>query len=340
MALYLGRQKIAPVVDTIDVKLADATESDVLAGKTFFSGNAELKTGTLEVPDLSATTATTADVMQGKKFYNAQGEFVEGSYEASVGKVGQILDKSIVNLTLSDLQGAKSIYKNSLEQCHNLESVVMPNTVTSIGDSAFAFDESLISVIFEEGSQLTTIGGQAFRGCISLDTEIPETVTSIGSYAFYNCALKEIHISKNVTNIGSSAFSYCKQLEKITFEEGCQITSIGSGTFSDCGNYSSPIEEINLIPCVNLKSLQNFAFQYTIFKNLKLPSTITNIGSNVVSSGNLNELTILATTPPTLNAYSNLSGFKKIYIPKGTLSAYESATNWSALVSKLVELEA
>ena len=80
-SLLSDLQSQADSLPEIKLGRATATESDVLAGKTFFSRNTELKTGALEVPDLSATTATAEDVLQGKKFYNAQGEFVEGSFQ-------------------------------------------------------------------------------------------------------------------------------------------------------------------------------------------------------------------------------------------------------------------
>lgn len=316
MALYLGRQKIAPVVNTIDVALADATESDVLAGKTFFSGDNVIKTGTLEVPDLSATTATTEDVLQGKKFYNAQGEFVEGSY-VSQDRLALFLANSIGEVKEEDLNGLTKIRKYQFAYYPNALTVNIPQSVTKIEEYAFYYSGADV-VKFNENSQLT----------------------SIGSYSFYSSSLKSVVIPKNVSYIGSNAFGYCSYLGSIEFEQGCPITSIGSSVFTNSGGGAPAAFNIDLTPCVNLKYLESNAFYSVPIKNLKLPETILKINSNVVSSSYLNELTILATTPPTLLASSNFSAFKKIYIPAGTLSAYESATNWSAFAGKFVELEA
>lgn len=306
-----------PEPEIVDLSQATATESDVAKGKTFFSGNAEIKTGTLEVPDLSATTATTADVLQGKKFYNAQGEFVEGSY-VSQDRLALFLNGSVGEIKEEDLNGLTKIRQYQFAYYPNAFKVNIPESVTQIETYAFR-DSKLNEVKFNENSQLT----------------------SISSYAFYSSSLKSIVIPKSVSYIGNYAFSYCSYLENIKFEQGCQITSISSDTFYYSGTSSAKIiEEIDLTPCINLHTLSSNSFYSARFKNLKLPATITNISSNVVSSSYLNELTILATTPPTLHSISGFSSFKTIYIPSGTLSAYESATNWSAFAGKFVELEA
>ena len=69
-----------------------------------------------------------------------------------------------------------------------LTSIEIPSTVTSIGDSAFRYCSSLTTVTFQEGSQLTSIGGWtfAFSGLASI--EIPSTVISIGDFAFDECS--------------------------------------------------------------------------------------------------------------------------------------------------------
>ena len=64
-----------------DFESATATENTVMAGKTFYAGNTILKTGTAKIPDLSQTTATADDVLEGKEFFNASGEKVTGTYK-------------------------------------------------------------------------------------------------------------------------------------------------------------------------------------------------------------------------------------------------------------------
>ncbi len=80
--------------------------------------------------------------------------------------------------------GIEAFYK-----CNSLTSIEISKSVISIGYSAFKDCSKLSSVIFEENSQLTSIGEYAFSGCSSLTSiVIPNSVESIGSWEFYGCA--------------------------------------------------------------------------------------------------------------------------------------------------------
>ena len=67
------------------------------------------------------------------------------------------------------------------------KNTIIPNSVTSIGECAFAGCISLTSIEFPDG--VTSIGDDAFYGCSSLTSiTIPNSVTHIGEYAFYGCS--------------------------------------------------------------------------------------------------------------------------------------------------------
>lgn len=87
-------------------------------------------------------------------------------------------------------------------------SVTIPDSVTSIESFAFVPCVALTSVIFEENSQLSSIGSNAFSNCSSLESiTIPDSVTTIGDYAFSDCSsLESIIIPEKVTSIGNYAF--------------------------------------------------------------------------------------------------------------------------------------
>ena len=98
-----------------------------------------------------------------------------------------------------------SISSKGFELC-SVTSVSIPNTVTSIGESAFAGCNYLKSVNIPDG--VKNLGKYVFNCCSSLTSIIiPSSVTSIGFWAFNSCrSLETIILPKNITNIGESAF--------------------------------------------------------------------------------------------------------------------------------------
>ena len=114
----------------------------------------------------------------------------------------------------------------------NVESYVIPSSVTSIGKGAFTGCYSLSEIVIP--SSVTCIGDGAFSFCRSLsEIVIPSSVTSIGDWAFSNCdSLSEIVIPSSVTSIGDSTFSYCHSLSEIVIPSS--VTSIGDSAFYKC----------------------------------------------------------------------------------------------------------
>ena len=112
---------------------------------------------------------------------------------------------------------------NPLSYAHNLylngelvTDLVIPDSVTSIGDSAFWNCSSLTSISIPSG--VTSIGGWAFSDCSRLTSiSIPDSVTSIGASAFSGCSnLTSISIPDSVKSIGDYAFWDCSSLTSIT----------------------------------------------------------------------------------------------------------------------------
>ena len=153
----------------------------------------------------------------------------------------------------------------------NIESYVIPSSVTSIGDSAFSCCRSLSEIVIP--SSVTSIGDGAFYGCNSLsEIVIPSSVTSIGDSAFSSCnSLSEIVIPSSVTSIGDSAFSSCDSLSEIVIPSS--VTSIGDSAFSYCFSLSEIV-----IP-TSVSSIGDSAFsRCDSLSEIVIPSSVASIG--------------------------------------------------------------
>ena len=104
--------------------------------------------------------------------------------------------------------------------CASLERIVIPESVTSIGDRAFWNCTSLQQVTFAGTSRLKSIGEDAFDDCTALESiVIPDGVTEIKVGAFWSCSsLKSIVIPESVVAIGAYAFMGCGALAEVYYK--------------------------------------------------------------------------------------------------------------------------
>ena len=138
-------------------------------------------------------------------------------------------------LTISG-KGKMNAYISSPWLDSGVKRIILGDSVTTIGNSAFSGCSSLTSVTIS--NSVTTIGGYAFSGCSSLTSvTIPNSVTTIGYSAFRDCSsLTSVTIPNSVTTIGDDAFSDCRALTSVTI--GNSVTTIGRSAFT---NYSAKI---------------------------------------------------------------------------------------------------
>jgi uncharacterized repeat protein (TIGR02543 family) len=192
-----------------------------------------------------------------------------------------------------------TIGQSAFSGCSGLTSVTIPNSVTSLGDYAFSVCSGLMSMTI--GNSVTSIGQSAFSGCSGLTSmTIPNSETSIGSGAFEYCrGLTSVTIPNSVTSIENSAFSYCNGLTSVSIPNS--VDSIGREAFSYCTGLTS----------------------------VTIPSSVTSIGEYAFTDcRGLTSVTSLGMVPPNAGSYAFRDVPGCLLVPETSIEAYRSANIW------------
>lgn len=208
----------------------------------------------------------------------------------------------------------------------NLTSVTIPNSVTTIGESAFNNCDALTSITIP--ISVTEIIRNTFANCNALaSVTMSSSVTSIGESAFSGCSsLASIALPNSITTIESQAFFSCTNLASITIPDS--VTSIGSYAFYYCGNLTS------LTLSNSLESIGSEAFGYcSSLASLTIPNSVTSIGFEAFGNcTGLNTVNVSWPVPVEIDYdvfhYVNLSSVV-LNIPVGTNSVYAAANIWT-----------
>ena len=200
-----------------------------------------------------------------------------------------------------------NIGNNAFNNCTELTSIIIPESITNIANNAFYGCNNLLKVTIESnsivsktysyntslrnvfesqvqeyiiGEKVTGIGDYAFYGCTDLTSiTIPNSVTNIGRNAFSGCTgLTSINIPNSVTSIGKNAFSGCIGLTSIYIPN--LVTAIGENAFYDC-NYLLKVT-------IESNSIVSKSYSYSYFLKNIFGAQVQQyiIGENVSSIGN------------------------------------------------------
>ena len=156
-----------------------------------------------------------------------------------------------------------------------IQSVTIPQCVTSIGEAAFAQCRALQSLTIDDAA--ISIGDWAFDECLKLTTlSLGKKITTIGDYAFDDCRiLNNVTIPQSVTSIGKQAFGRCYGMDSFTIEDAA--TSIGEYAFWDC----QKLETLSLGK--NITTIGDYAFRSCYkLETIMLPAGLTSFGNCLI----------------------------------------------------------
>lgn len=227
-------------------------------------------------------------------------------------------------------------------------------TAIQITDCDTSASGSLVIPSEINGLPVTSIGGNAFRGCSLLtNVTIPNTVTSIGYGAFYACtSFTSLTIPNSVTSIGGNAFNSCSSLTGITLPNS--VTSIGGNAFYKCSALTSiaipygvtGIESETFRKCSSLTNitipntvtrLENYAFaECSSLTKITIPSSMIKIGNYAFYYCTALKSIIIPESVMSIgnSAFFNCSSLESVTLRKGVTSIGEQAfSNCSSLAN-------
>ena len=249
----------------------------------------------------------------------------------------------VIPITVSNSSTSYSVtsinstaFENNGSSNFDVTSVIIPNSITSIGDEAFKSQDlttvtipssvinignqafignNLTSVTLENG--LETIGEYAFNNNQLINIDIPNSVVSIGQLAFSGNQLTSVTLSNSLTSIENNVFQQ-NQLQSIVIPNS--VTSIGNASFNN--NQLTSVTLSN-----NLLTIGNSTFQNNNITHVTVPSSVTNIEFAAFRDNPLATVTSQGTTPATIfmpginDSFWNRSVID-LTIPSGTSAAY------------------
>ena len=271
---------------------------------------------------MEVTIGNTVDSLGSYALYGCSG-LKEITIPNSVTRIGNQAIAKCSGLRMVKLEdGNKPLFFEAGNHCGNVQELYLGR---SISFQQPVWGGSLKSVVIS--NTVDSLGNSSFSACYGLkEISIPNSVTSIGDDAFFRCyGLTSVTIPNSVMSIGESAFSVCSGLTSVTI--GNSVTSIGGNAFSRCSKLASVT-----IPN-SVTSIGDDAFyRCSGLTEIYLGTDLERIGGRAFLGCSLSKITCYSVTPPDVyrtrpfdnNAYTRTD----VYVPQGSLEAYKNNEVW------------
>lgn len=220
---------------------------------------------------------------------------------------------SLTSIIIPD--SVTTIGSSAFNQCVKLESVVIGKGVTSIGYSAFGECESLVNLTI--GTNVKIIEDSAFENCSKLiSVIIPDSVTTIERQSFSGCSsLTSVTIGTNVNVIEEGAFSKCVKLVEVINRSALDIVK---NNFGNVGSYALNVKTSGESDIVNVDGYLFYTYDNVNYllgyigdkTELNLPNNYNNQKYEIYN-----------------NAFDNCSKLTKVFIGDGVTIIGEKAFN-------------
>lgn len=230
--------------------------------------------------------------------------FNNGAFNANV--VANVVENG-VGMLIFDSKLVR-IEKLAFASIENLTEIVIPSSVSFVGEGLFSGCTNLSSIRVEDENQLYSscnganvivdiVNNKLVAGCNT--SVIPDFIDTIGVASFSGSRIREILLPKSVKCIEPEAFAYCDELSSVIISDS--LTTIAENSFYGCS-----LTEI-ILPH-SIKSIEPGAFAYN----------------------NLAKMYIQASPPPLIdgNVFIGNSNLQHIYVPESWLDVYKEDFCW------------
>ena len=346
-----------------NIVFADANVKSLCVTNWDTDGDGELS------EDEAAAVTTISTVFQNQTEITSFSEF---KFFTGVTLIGQYALSGCTKLTTIEFPSSLQTFDRYA--CYNsgFENIVLPDNVSSIGNSAFRNCTALSTIkigknsvsfgknVFRNCTSLSSItfdgtechfnGEDAFRDCGALTSIIITDVSAWCKSSFYSnplsitkslllqtsdneiSVIKDLVIPDDITTINSNAFYMCESLESVVIPSS--VTSIGSYAFGYCNNLTS-VAIPNGVTSIGTGAFTNC----TGLTFVAISESVTSIGNYAFQNcSNLISVTVEMTEPVAISSYEFPNRANAtLYVPSGCKSSYEKANYWKEF-KEIVEM--